>query len=154
MDYHFVTVEEFRRKAREGEFAEWATVYGNLYGTPKRALDESLAMGRTVLIEKDVQGAVALRPQYPDAVYVFVLPPSFEELKRRMENRGTETRAQICRRLESYRDELLYIDNYDYVVVNDDVARAKRLLEAIIVAESCRILRCRGLLLESGRKGG
>ncbi|MGE5485040.1 MAG: guanylate kinase [Ignavibacteriales bacterium] len=154
IDYHFVSTEEFERKARDGEFAEWAVVYGNLYGTPKRALDELLAAGRTVLIEKDVQGAVALRPQYPEAVYVFVLPPSFEELRRRVENRGTETRDQMCRRLESYESEVLQLDNYDYVIVNDDLDRAKRVLEGIIVAEGCRVSRCRGLLLDGGREGG
>ena len=154
IDYVFVSPREFQVMMDGGELAEWASVYGNLYGTPRMALEDLLAAGRTVLVEKDVQGAVALRPQYPEAVFVFVLPPSFEELKRRVENRGTETHTQICRRLSSYETELLHVEDYDYVIVNDDIDKAKRLLESVISAEGCRVSRCRGLLLDGGREGG
>ncbi len=138
VDYHFVGVDEFRSMVDAGLFAEWACVYGNFYGTPKETLDNLLARGLTVLVEKDVQGAVALREIYPDGLYVFVMPPSFEELKRRMEQRGTETQADLNKRLASYEVELQYVKHYDHVIINDDLERAKKDLETVILNERAR----------------
>ncbi|NPV71672.1 MAG: guanylate kinase [Firmicutes bacterium] len=143
VDYHFVGVSEFEEMVVAGRFAEWARVYGNLYGTPRETLDNLLASGVTVLVEKDVQGAIALKRLYPEGIYVFVLPPSFEELKRRMRARGTETEADVERRLESYPGELQYVGQYDYVIVNEDLGRAKKDLEAIILGERARRCGCR-----------
>ncbi|MCR4398532.1 MAG: guanylate kinase [Firmicutes bacterium] len=145
-DYLFVSEDEFERKVRAGELIEWARVYDHLYGTPGAALESLLDGGYTVLVEKDVQGAKALRSRYPDAVYVFVLPPSFEELKKRVERRGTESPGEVGVRLQSYAEELRQVGHYDYVIVNDDLDTAERKLEAIITAERCRVSRNLGRL--------
>ena len=122
-DYRFVTPAEFDGLIERGELLEWAEIHGGLQrsGTPRRPVDDALAAGRPVLVEVDLQGARAVKLAVPDAVTVFLDPPSFDELARRLAARGTESDAQLARRLETAREELAARDEFDVVVVNDDV---------------------------------
>ena len=117
--------------------AEWAEVC-NLYGTPGKAIDDALESGRDVILEKDVQGARTLREAYPEGVFVFVLPPSVEELRRRICGRGTETPDQLEIRLRSATEEMSDLKDYDYVIINSDLDRAVERLLAIVAGERAR----------------
>ena len=122
--YFFVDKERFREAIAEGGFFEYANVYGEYYGTPKAPVMAELEKGRDVILEIEVDGAMQVRDSMPDAVLIFVLPPSLAELRRRMENRGTETPERITRRLERVEKEIGQIGDYDYLVVNDDINSA------------------------------
>lgn len=141
LDYEFVSREEFELREKRGEFAESATVYGNLYGTPKCEIEETLNAGYDVIIEKDIQGSRALRLCYPDAIFIFVLPPSMEELRRRIEARGTENHEQLRKRFDSAHREISELGAFDYVIINSDVERAKERLLAIVAGERSRAKR-------------
>ena len=123
-DYHFLTKEEFRAKVEGGAFIEYAEVYGNLYGTLRAPMEEAIAGGRVFLVEIDVQGALQLRALGEPGVYVFIAPPSFDELKRRLVGRGTESPEVLERRLKKAEDEYRERVKYDHVVINDDLERA------------------------------
>jgi guanylate kinase len=138
VDYFFVSREEFLSMKDQGGLAEWAEVYGNLYGTPGKAIDDALESGRDVILEKDVQGARTLREAYPEGVFVFVLPPSVEELRRRICGRGTETPDQLEIRLRSATEEMSDLKDYDYVIINSDLDRAVERLLAIVAGERAR----------------
>jgi len=137
-DYHFVSDDEFDRMARAGELLEWATVHGRKYGTLRSEVESRLADGRVVVLDIDVQGARQVRAALPDAVLVFVLPPSAEELRRRLTKRDTEQPLERQTRLETAREELKAVRDFDYIVVNDDFERAVATLDAIVAAERCR----------------
>ncbi|PYG02317.1 guanylate kinase [Georgenia satyanarayanai] len=123
--YHFVSEEEFERMAAEGELLEWAVVHGqNRYGTPRGPVEEQLRSGEPALLEIDLQGARQVRRTMPNAHFVFLAPPSFEELERRLVGRGTEGPEERERRLRTAREELAHADEFDDVVVNDVVTRA------------------------------
>lgn len=141
VDYLFLDEEGFEDRRRSGELVEWARVFDHAYGTPRRPMEEWLGQGVDVVVEKDVQGAMSLKAAYPEAVFVFILPPSFQELRRRMIRRGTESPEAREMRLAHAAQELSYIGEYDYAVVNDRVERAAELLEAIRRAEHCRAWR-------------
>jgi guanylate kinase len=123
-DYHFLTREEFKRRVERGEFIEHAEVYGNMYGTMRGPMDEALAAGKVYLLEIDVQGANQLRALGVPGTYVFIAPPEFEELRRRLAGRGTETPEMLERRLHKAEDEWRERVKYDHVVVNDKIERA------------------------------
>lgn len=142
-DYFFVTREEFQRMINEGAFLEWAWVFDELYGTPAKWVEEQLGRGIDVILEIDVQGAFQVRERRPDAVLVFIAPPSWEELERRLRMRHTEDEEEVRRRLEVARREVEMAPRYDYVVVNDDLDQAAYELECIVVAEKCRSSRRR-----------
>lgn len=144
-DYHFITRDEFEARRAAGEFAEWATVHGNLYGTLRREIDRVLASGRHVMMDIDVQGARQFHAAFPESVLIFVLPPSAEVLMRRLSGRSTETPAALATRLRNARDEIAAIADYHYVVVNDDLDRAIKYVTTIIDAESLRRDRIREL---------
>lgn len=138
-DYHFTCQEEFFSLIERDELIEWANVYGNYYGTPGKAID--MALGSSdVIVEKDVQGARTLRAVYPEGIYIFVLPPSFEELKRRIGGRGTEKEHEMDLRLQGARQEISDLSSYDYVIINADLDRAKERLVAIVAGERRRRL--------------
>lgn len=137
-DYHFVGEREFRRLVEEGGFLEWAEVHGQLKGTSLDEVERLRAAGRDVLLEIDVQGAEQIRRRVGDAVTVFVLPPSFGELERRLRERGLDDAEQIERRLEDARRELGRAGEFEYVIVNDDLAEAARALAAIFLANRFR----------------
>jgi guanylate kinase len=152
--YRFLSPPEFSAMKAKGEFAEWARVHDHLYGTPRRPLDECAAAGRDMLLDIDVQGARKIKRRYPNAVSIFVLPPSLSELGRRLAHRGTDDKDMIKRRLANARGEIQNILDYDYYVVNREVKSAVQLLSAIVEAERARTCRLNqstvGLLL-SGR---
>jgi guanylate kinase len=131
-DYIFASSEDFDLLVLSHGLLEWAEVHGNRYGTPRAAVDAKIAEGRQVVLEIDPQGAFQVKSIEADSVLVFILPPSFDELQRRLAERGSETKAQVETRLETARHELELVGEYDHVVINDDVSRAVDELVAII----------------------
>jgi guanylate kinase len=149
VDYIFVSVEEFMERKQRDQFVEWAEVYGNYYGTPREDLEQALEQGHVVLLEKDVQGARTLRQAYPDGIFIFILPPSFEELQRRIRTRGTENDMEQRVRLDSARREIADLAGFDYVIINEDIERATDRLVAISLGERAR----RGLIAGKVQRG-
>lgn len=145
VDYYFLSREEFEARRTRGDFAEWAEVHGNLYGTLKSEVQRILDGGRHVMMDIDVQGAKAFHQAFPSAVLVFVLPPSAEVLRDRLSARSTERPEVLALRLRNARDELRAIADYHYVVVNEDLDRACAQVGSIIDAESARRERLRAL---------
>ena len=137
-DYFFVTRKRFERMVAAGEFIEWAEVFGHLYGTSKRHLDKALAAGRDVLLDIDVQGHKQVRKHLTEALSVFIMPPSFRELKRRLTQRHSDSPQVIARRLTAARQETVHWPEYDYLVVNDRLSLATQALEAIVRAARAR----------------
>jgi guanylate kinase len=155
VDYHFVDERTFLKKIQGSDLLEWAEVHGHFYGTPRGPAERALVEGGVVVFDIDVQGGRSIQRLYPEAVLVFVLPPSLEELERRLRLRGTDGADTIRRRMLTARAEIEQgLAAYDYVVVNDDVDRALEDLKAILVAERCRRGRVRleGLRLALPRK--
>ena len=140
-EYYFISEDEFKRWIADGKFLEYAEVYGNFYGTPLTKIEERLNRGEDVLLEIDVQGALNVKRKCPDGVYIFLLPPSLDELKCRIEGRGSETPDSLKRRLQAAVAEIQIGREYDYAVVNDTVDEAVAQIEAILVAERCRVAR-------------
>lgn len=138
VDYFFVSREEFTRMKDGGELAEWAEVYGNMYGTPAKSIEETLSTGFDVILEKDVQGAKTLREVYPRGVFVFILPPSMDELRRRIGCRGTESDRDQEIRLMSAEKEMADLSAFDYVIINADIGRALSRLSAVVAGERAR----------------
>ncbi len=139
VNYYFLAREEFEKMIEEGGFLEWAEVYGNYYGTPLKKIQERLAEGQDILLEIDTQGALKVMEKCPEGVFIFLLPPSLEELERRIRGRGTETEESIARRLGAAKEEIGVGRKYKYVVVNDRVGKAVEQIQAILVAEHCRV---------------
>jgi len=135
VNYSFLSREEFTSAVHAGDFLEWAEVYGNYYGTRRSAVLENLNRGKDVVLEIDPQGARQIRSACPAGVFIFIKPPSFEELERRIVSRGSENAESLARRLASARVEMLQADEYDYIVINDELERAAEEIEAIIRAE-------------------
>lgn len=145
VDYHFVTESEFDRMTRAGELLEWAMVHDRRYGTPRESVRQSLDAGHTVVLDIDFQGARQVRSGFAGAVLIYVLPPSAEELVRRLLRRGSEDDNERRRRLMTARIELAAVDEFDYLVVNDDLETALGSIEAIIRAERHRYGRLEGI---------
>lgn len=141
VQYEFVTREEFERRRSAGMFLEWAEVHGMLYATPSRFVDEGVRAGRIVLLDVDVQGGASVRRARPDAVSVFVYPPSIEALRKRLLQRSTDSPEVVERRLKNAPGELKQYREYDYLVVNDDLDQAVARLVAIVDAECARVRR-------------
>ena len=137
-DYWFVSKEEFLKRIEEGDFLEWAEVYGNLYGTSKSQVLKALNEGKDVLLDIDPQGALQVKENFPDAVLIFILPPSLKELERRLRKRGTDSEEVIEKRLKIAREEIRRAPLYDYIVVNDSLEVAYGRLKSIITAEKFR----------------
>jgi len=132
IDYHFVSIAEFERKIEAGLWAEWARVHGNYYGTSAEFLDAALVRRQTVLLDIDVQGARQIRKRYPDCVTVFIMPPSMEALQTRLAARQTDDAATITKRLTNARDEISQKDQYQHIIVNDDLQTAVDEMVALI----------------------
>jgi guanylate kinase len=141
VDFRFVTEAQFRAMLERGEFAEWAAVHGNLYGTPALPLEAALRDGNDVLLDIDTQGAAQLRTRYPEAVLVFIVAPTMAELEQRLRERRSDAEKEIARRLQRAQDEVKLWRRYDYLIVNRDVKEAMEQLASIIQAERCRISR-------------
>lgn len=140
--YTFVSEAEFQRMVGRGEFLEYAQVFGkNWYGTPRKWLDEARRKGHDLVLEIDVQGALQVRQKLPGSVAVFVLPPSRAELERRIRARGQDSDEEIARRLERARQEMLSYSSYDFAVINDDLERAGREVQAIALGSRNRVSR-------------
>ena len=137
-DYHFVDEVVFREMIKDGAFLEWAEVYGNLYGTPRAPLRQWRDQGIDVLLDIDTQGAAQIRRQEPEAVSIYILPPSLEVLRRRLEDRRADLPDEIAKRLRKAKDEVKHYRDYTYVIVNDDFQSSVRQLECIALAERCR----------------
>lgn len=147
-DYHFVDEATFQRMVKAEDFAEWASIHGHFYGTPRDLLDAQLAAGRDVILDIDTQGAAQLRQVYSEGVFVFVLPPSWEQLEERLRTRQSDSPEEIERRLRKAREEMKYFNEYEYVIINDVFERAVGDLCAIIVAERSRSFRLHSAVRE------
>ena len=137
-EYFFISVEKFQKWIAEEKFLEYAQVYGNFYGTPAHVIEEKRKSGVDVLLEIDVQGALKVMEKCPDGVYIFLLPPSIDELCNRITNRGTESPEVLQQRIQSAKNEIATGKKYQYVVVNDSVDAAVEKIKSIIAAEHCR----------------
>ncbi len=146
VNYHYLSRDTFMQMIQQGELLEWAEVYGNYYGTPRAPVEEKLRQGRDVLLEIDVQGALQVKQRFPQGIFVFVVPPSLEELRRRITGRGTDTFESINYRLGFAMQEIAAAHHYDYVVVNDEVDLAAAKIQAILTAERCRPFRNENVL--------
>jgi guanylate kinase len=133
-EYHFVSVPSFLDMVSRGEFLEWAEVHGNYYGTSKQWIMAEMSAGRDVLLEIDWQGAQQVRKVFPEAIGVFIMPPSLEVLKDRLSSRGTDSVETISRRIAAARDEMRHVDEFDYVIINDDLQQAQDSLVSIVSA--------------------
>jgi guanylate kinase len=141
VQYEFVSREEFEKRRAAGLFLEWAEVHGHLYATPSRFVEDQVRAGRVVVLEVDVQGGASLRKAAPDAVSVFIVPPSIEALRERLEKRNTEGREAVEQRLRNAPRELEHYKEYDYLVLNDDLESAALRLVSIVNAERTRVTR-------------
>ena len=141
VDYHFVSDEEFDRKVAAGEFLEWAHVFGHRYGTLKSEVVKQIENGRDVLLDIDWQGTQQLKQVDPDIVRVFILPPSMEELERRLRERGTDSEDVISNRMARSATEISHWAEYDYVLINDDAEHCRKLVHTILKAERLKAAR-------------
>ncbi len=135
VDYYFISEEEFKRKIDNNEFVEWEKFYDNYYGTLKKSIDENLSKGHTTIFEVDVKGALNIKKVYPEAILIFIAPPSVEELKKRLKQRNTETEEDLRKRIERAELELSFKDKFDYVVENINLSEAKESVKKIIEKE-------------------
>lgn len=137
-DYYFVTEERFRNMVQAGDFAEWAQVHSNLYGTSRRVLNEMRTDGTDVILDIDTQGAEQIKEKCQEAVFIFIMPPSLEILEERLRNRKSDNEDEIKKRMHRARDEIRDYTMYDYIIVNRDFERALTELRSIVLAERCR----------------
>jgi guanylate kinase len=138
-DYYFVSQERFREMVQEGDFAEWAEVHANFYGTSRRVLDVMASKGQDVILDIDTQGAKQIKEKYANAVFIFIMPPSLDILEERLRNRKSDNEDEIKRRMQRSREEIRDYALYDYLIVNRDFDRALTELRSIVIAERCRI---------------
>ncbi|HDS09710.1 MAG TPA: guanylate kinase [Firmicutes bacterium] len=134
-DYFFLSEDEFKKRISRNLFAEWAVVHNNYYGTPRKFVEDNIKSGRVVICDIDVQGGEKIMAVFPEAVKVFIIPPTWEDLERRLRSRGTDTEEVILRRLRNARKELKYIKKYRYCITNESVRQSVNDLEDIIHAE-------------------
>jgi len=146
LNYFFKTRDEFKSMIEAGQLLEWVEYCGNYYGTPKEYIETTVKEGYDCLLEIEVEGAANVKKAYPDCVLIFILPPSFEELKRRIEKRATEEPEIVAKRLQRAREEMAYIENYDYVIVNDKIEDAVENLRSILKAEKLKLNRNRKMI--------
>lgn len=137
-DYFFVGMDEFRRMVDAGEFAEWAEVHGNCYGTAIKTLEEFRSQGIDIILDIDCQGAAQLKKTQQGAVYIFILPPNFAELRRRLTTRNLDSAEVIERRIQAASREIAESRWYDYIIVNDDFSSAVEEMKSVLIAEHCR----------------
>ncbi|MGI8315065.1 guanylate kinase [Halobacillus mangrovi] len=138
VDYFFKSRDEFEKLISEGQLIEHAEYVGNYYGTPRQYVEQTLDQGKDVFLEIEVQGALKVRENFPQGVFIFLIPPSLEELKDRIVNRGTETEEKVKNRLLAAKEEIDMMDAYDYVVVNDEINHAVKKVQSIVSSEHCK----------------
>ena len=141
IDYHFISSDSFQEMIKNGELLEWANVYGNWYGVPRKPVKEALDIGQDTIVKVDIQGADTIKKIAPEAVFIFLMPPSLEELNMRLTQRRTESPFDLARRIETAREEIAQLHRFDYVIVSnrDEIDRAATQVKAIIDAEKCRV---------------
>ncbi|MCQ2008905.1 guanylate kinase [Sporolactobacillus sp. STSJ-5] len=149
--YFFKTREQFEQMIKQEKLLEWAEYVGNCYGTPVDYVRESLECGEDVILEIEVQGALQVKKKFPEALFIFLAPPDLDELKNRIVGRGTETADLIESRMSVAKSEMELMQNYNYVVENDQVEKACDRIEAIVLAEHCRVDRLIEKYIENGR---
>ncbi len=140
-DYFFVSGNEFKDMIKNDKLIEWAKVHNHYYGTPKDFVKKHIRQGKIIVMDIDVQGGINIKKRFPDAVFIFILPPSFEELEKRLLERGTDNLKTIKLRIENAKKEIAMMYNYNYIIVNDEVEKAIDETEAIIIAEQRKISR-------------
>jgi guanylate kinase len=145
VDYHFLSRREFLRRVEAGEFLEWATYAGNLYGTLRSEIDRIFGRGRTAVLDVEIEGARQIRASFPNSLHLFVLPPSAEALVSRLAGRNTEAPAVVRERITRAADELAAVAEYDYAIFNEDLVLAVAQVAAILDAEARRVSRQEGL---------
>jgi guanylate kinase len=143
VNYHFVSRDRFQQMVSDGQLLEWAEVYGNYYGVPRRQVEQALEDGRDVVVKVDVQGAMTIKRAMPQAVLIFLVAPSIEEMKKRLRERRTESAEDMERRIATADHEMSQRDQFDYVVVNDEVGRAVSRIEDIIKSKKGKPNGCR-----------
>lgn len=148
-DYFFVTKEEFEDNIKKGNFLEYAKYNDNYYGTPKNKIEDYLNKGIDVILNIEIQGALQIKELIKDALFIFIMPPSMEELKRRLINRGTDSSEKILSRFKTAYQEINEVTKYNYVVVNDDLDKAVNKVEAILISEKCRVDRIEEVFLNN-----
>lgn len=148
VNYFFITKNKFDEMIDRDEFLEYAEVYGNCYGTPVSYVNKALEEGNDVILEIDIQGALKVKNKFPDGVFIFIMPPTMDELKNRIKKRGSETEESLLTRFKAAFAELNYMSNYNYVVINDTIDSAVQKLENIISAEKCRVDRVKSNIFE------
>ena len=147
--YYFYSKEEFENKIKEGYFLEYAEYARNYYGTPKKFIEEKLNEGIDVILEIEIQGAMQIKNLIPESIFIFIMPPTLEELKRRLVGRNTDSKEKIIERFKIAYKEINEVSKYNYVVVNDEVDNAVSKIQAIIKAEKCRVDRIEEVLLSN-----
>lgn len=147
--YFFLDVDQFKSRIEHDGFLEYAEVYGNYYGTPKASVNEKIDNGEDVILEIDIQGALKVKENYPEGVFIFILPPSMDELKKRIIGRNSETPESLMRRFKSAYKEINYVSKYNYAVINDKVDKAVGKIQGIIAAEKCRVDRIKENIIDS-----
>ena len=147
--YFFVSKEEFEKRIKEGVFLEYAIYNGNYYGTPKDKIQEKLDQGIDVILEIEIQGALKVKELVPDAIFIFILPPSMKELRRRLVNRGTDSKEKVLERFKTAYKEINEVTKYNYVVINDEVEKAVSKVNAILLSERCRVDRIEDVYLDN-----
>jgi len=150
VEYYFVSKEEFEERIKNDEFLEYAVVHNNqYYGTPKGKIEEDLSKGKNVILVIDIQGALKIKEIVPEALFIFIMPPSMEELKDRLIKRQTESKKKILERFKTAYNEINEYTKYNYVVVNDKVDKAVEKVKSIIIAEKCRVDRIEEIYLNT-----
>lgn len=153
VNYYFLTKESFEEKVKENGFLEYANVHGNFYGTPKVNVEKMLDEGKDVILEIDIQGALQVKDNFKEGVFIFILPPSMEELKQRIIKRGSETEESLMTRFKNAYKEINYVSKYNYAVVNDELEVAVSKVESIIAAEKCRVDRIKENTILDSKEG-
>lgn len=147
--YFFVSKEEFEERIKNNVFLEYAMYNGNYYGTPRDKINEKLNEGKDVILEIEIQGALKVKELVPDAIFIFILPPSMKELRRRLVNRGTDSMEKILDRFKTAYKEINEVTKYNYVVINDDVDMAVEKVKSILLSERCRVDRIEEVYLNN-----
>ena len=147
--YFFVSKEEFEERIKNNVFLEYAMYNGNYYGTPRDKINEKLNEGKDVILEIEIQGALKVKELVPDAIFIFILPPSMKELRRRLVNRGTDSMEKILDRFKTAYKEINEVTKYNYVVINDDVDKAVEKVKSILLSERCRVDRIEEVYLNN-----
>ncbi len=150
--YYFVSENEFEKNIEDDKMLEWAKFAGNYYGTPKESVQKHLDKGEDVILVIEIQGALQIKKKLPQALFIFLLPPSMRELKRRLTDRHTESEEKILERFETAYKEINEISKYNYVIINDKVEEAAQKLDAIIKAERCRVDRIEEVFLDTSEE--